>query len=84
MDKDQRKLNENTIDSELCEFCGKTFRKCNLLQHQRSRGCMKKEKTASELGNRSILEFFQIVSCYKLITVTVLNVNNSFLKRALS
>lgn len=60
-----QKENEDPISLELCEFCGKLKRKGHLLKHQRSKGCIMKAKSAADLGNRSILEFFKTVSALK-------------------
>lgn len=54
-----QKENEDPISLELCEFCGKLYRKGHLLKHQKSKGCLTKVKSAAELGNRSILEYFK-------------------------
>lgn len=60
-----QKENEDPISLELCEFCGKLYRKGHLLKHQKSKGCLTKVKSAAELGNRSILEYFKKVSALK-------------------
>lgn len=65
------KCMENPIGSELCEKCGKLFRKGHMLKHQSSKGCIKSFKTAAELGNKSILEYFKTVSAIKTLLLQI-------------
>lgn len=66
-----QKENEDPISLELCEFCGKLNRKGHLLKHQKSKGCLTKVKSAAELGNRSILEYFKKVSALKTFYIPI-------------
>lgn len=63
----KRKQSNCTFESELCEKCGKSFRKGHLLKHQSSKSCIKKFKTAAELENKSILDYFKTVSAIKTL-----------------
>lgn len=63
----KRKQSKCTFDSELCEKCGQSFRKGHLFKHLSSKSCSKKSKTAEELGNKSILDYFKTVSAIKTL-----------------
>lgn len=40
-------------------------------KHQRSKGCIAKAKTPEELGNRSILDYFETVSDLKTLFLPI-------------
>lgn len=42
-----------------------------MLKHQSSKGCIKSFKTAAELGNKSILEYFKTVSAIKTLLLQI-------------
>lgn len=61
---------ENKAPLELCEICGTLKRKGHLSRHQQSIGCITKVKSAAELGNRSIVEYFKTKKSPKKIKLS--------------
>lgn len=66
-----QKENKAPISLELCEICGTFKRKGHLSRHQQSKRCITKVKSAAELKNRSILEYFKTKKSPKKIKLSL-------------